>query len=120
VTTNDNDVYLRRFGLAAPSESRGPLLRRFAAVGAGATILPGLEIGEGAHVAAGAVVTRDVAPWSIVAGVPARVMRPVPDEWKQRVIESASRVERTGDQRDRLPAAELHARLQRSAGERSG
>jgi maltose O-acetyltransferase len=37
-----------------------------------AIILPGIEIGEGAIVAAGAVVTRDVAPFSIVAGVPAR------------------------------------------------
>ena len=37
-----------------------------------ATILPGLTIGEGAVVAAGAVVTRDVEPFAIVAGVPAR------------------------------------------------
>jgi maltose O-acetyltransferase len=37
-----------------------------------AIILPGIEIGEGAVVAAGSVVTRDVAPFSIVAGVPAR------------------------------------------------
>lgn len=37
------------------------------------TILPGVEVGEGAVVAAGAVVTRSVKPYSIVAGVPARV-----------------------------------------------
>jgi maltose O-acetyltransferase len=37
-----------------------------------ATILPGISIGAGAVVAAGAVVTRDVEPYSIVAGVPAR------------------------------------------------
>ena len=36
------------------------------------TILPGVTIGEGAVVAAGAVVTNDVSPWIIVAGVPAK------------------------------------------------
>ncbi|MFN8636997.1 MAG: DapH/DapD/GlmU-related protein [Chloroflexota bacterium] len=97
VTTNDNDVYLRRFGLQTPTTVGGPAVRRFAAVGAGATILPGVEIGEGALVAAGAVVTRDVAPWTIVAGIPARVMRPVPAEWRERVTEAALRAERTRD-----------------------
>jgi acetyltransferase-like isoleucine patch superfamily enzyme len=101
VTTNDNDVYLRRYGLASPTVVRGPAIRRFAAVGAGATILPGVEIGEGALVAAGAVVTKDVEPWTIVAGVPARVMRPVPVDWRERVMQSALRVERTGDARER-------------------
>jgi acetyltransferase-like isoleucine patch superfamily enzyme len=36
------------------------------------TVLPGVTIGEGAVVAAGAVVTEDVAPWTVVAGIPAR------------------------------------------------
>jgi acetyltransferase-like isoleucine patch superfamily enzyme len=101
VTTNDNDVYLRRYGLPSPSVVRGPTVRRFAAVGAGSTILPGVEIGEGALVAAGAVVTRDVDPWTIVAGVPARVRRPVPSEWREQVIQSARAAERTGDTRAR-------------------
>lgn len=100
VTTNDNDVYLRRFGLATPTGIGGPTIRRFAAVGAGATILPGMEIGEGALVAAGAVVTKDVAPWTVVAGIPARVMRPVPEEWRERVMEAAGRAERTRDPQD--------------------
>jgi len=43
-------------------------------IGMRATILPGITIGRGAVVAAGAVVTRDVAPLSVVAGVPARVI----------------------------------------------
>ena len=44
----------------------------FVWIGNRAIILPDLSIGEGAVVAAGAVVTRDVEPWIIVAGVPAR------------------------------------------------
>jgi acetyltransferase-like isoleucine patch superfamily enzyme len=47
-------------------------LRRGCQVGAGVTILPGLEIGEEAVVGAGAVVTTDVAPGSVVVGMPAR------------------------------------------------
>ncbi|HVA06035.1 MAG TPA: DapH/DapD/GlmU-related protein [Acidimicrobiales bacterium] len=44
-------------------------------IGAAATILPGVTIGAGAVVAAGAVVTHDVAPSTLVAGVPARIIR---------------------------------------------
>jgi UDP-2-acetamido-3-amino-2,3-dideoxy-glucuronate N-acetyltransferase len=48
---------------------------RGASVGSGAAILCGVTIGERALVGAGAVVTRDVAPDAVVAGVPARVLR---------------------------------------------
>jgi maltose O-acetyltransferase len=41
-------------------------------IGSRALILPGVMVGEGGVVAAGAVVTRDVAPYTVVAGVPAR------------------------------------------------
>lgn len=47
------------------------------AIGAGALIMPGVKIGKGALVAAGAVVTRDVPPNTIVAGIPARVTRKI-------------------------------------------
>ena len=46
-------------------------------IGSHATITAGVTIGDGAIVAAGAVVTRDVPPNTVVAGVPARVIRPV-------------------------------------------
>lgn len=46
-------------------------------IGASATLLPGVHIGDGAIVAAGAVVTRDVPPRTIVAGVPARPIKTV-------------------------------------------
>lgn len=50
-------------------------VRRGASIGSGAVIMGGVTIGERALVGAGAVVTRDVAPEEIVAGVPARLLR---------------------------------------------
>ena len=44
-------------------------------IGTGAIILQGVDIGDGAVVSAGAVVTKDVEPWTVVGGVPARVIR---------------------------------------------
>jgi len=44
-------------------------------IGANAIILPGVRIGSGSVLAAGAVVTRDVPPFSVVAGVPARIIK---------------------------------------------
>lgn len=46
----------------------------YAWLGARSMVLKGVTIGEAAVVAAGAVVTRDVPPWTVVAGVPARVV----------------------------------------------
>jgi len=51
------------------------IIRRGASIGSNATILCGVTIGEGAIVGAGSVVTRDVAPFTVVAGNPARVLR---------------------------------------------
>lgn len=49
------------------------LLRKGSSVGANATILPGITVGQNAMVGAGAVVTRDVPPFAIVSGNPARI-----------------------------------------------
>jgi acetyltransferase-like isoleucine patch superfamily enzyme len=75
-TTNDDTMARHRPG----DPLRGATLRRACRVGGGAVLTPGVEIGEEAFVAAGAVVTRDVPPRAVVVGVPARVMREVPDE----------------------------------------
>ena len=56
-------------------EIRPVTVQAWADIGTGAVLLPGVTIGKGAIVGAGAVVTRDVAPFSIVAGVPARFIR---------------------------------------------
>jgi len=53
------------------------MVRRGASIGSGSTILCGIEIGEGAIVGAGSVVTKDVPPGVIVAGNPAKVLRPI-------------------------------------------
>lgn len=57
--------------------TRPILLRKGAWIGAGALILPGVTVGEHAIVGAGSVVTRDVPDGMIVAGNPARVIRPI-------------------------------------------
>jgi acetyltransferase-like isoleucine patch superfamily enzyme len=50
------------------------IIRKGAWIGVGVVILPGVEIGMGAIVGANAVVTKDVEPFAIVAGVPAKKM----------------------------------------------
>lgn len=54
-------------------DARPPVVGDFAAIGAGAVILPGVHIGNGAVVGAGAVVTKDVPEDGVVYGVPARL-----------------------------------------------
>jgi acetyltransferase-like isoleucine patch superfamily enzyme len=77
VTTNDD--YMGRTEKRFES-MRGPTIRRGARVGGGAVLCPGVEIGEEAFVGAGAVVTKDVAPRTLVVGNPARVLREVPED----------------------------------------
>jgi UDP-2-acetamido-3-amino-2,3-dideoxy-glucuronate N-acetyltransferase len=74
VTTNDNFMGRteQRHALV-----KGPTIRRGARVGGGAVLCPGVEIGEEAFVAAGAVVTKDVPPRMVAMGVPAKAVRPV-------------------------------------------
>jgi acetyltransferase-like isoleucine patch superfamily enzyme len=62
-----------------PGDFPRTIVRSGASIGGGATILPGIEIGEQAMVGAGAVVTRDVPARAIVAGNPARVIGAVND-----------------------------------------
>jgi UDP-2-acetamido-3-amino-2,3-dideoxy-glucuronate N-acetyltransferase len=76
MTTNDDTM--SRHG--AGYELRGATLRRACRIGGGAVLTPGVEIGEEAFVAAGAVVTAPVAPRAVVMGVPARMVRQVADD----------------------------------------
>jgi acetyltransferase-like isoleucine patch superfamily enzyme len=76
--TTTNDDTMGRHGPEMPL--RGATLRRACRVGGGAVLTPGVEIGEEAFVAAGAVVTRDVPARAVVMGVPARVVREVSEQ----------------------------------------
>ena len=95
--TFTNDPFPRS-GQHRPAPAR-TLVRKGASIGANATIAPGLTIGERAIVGAGAVVTRDVAADTIVAGNPARIVGYV----------GAAKVSAPGD-----PAAGLTAAVQPS------
>lgn len=68
---------LGRAGDEASLKRGGPHVKRGAYVGVGAIMLPQTTIGENAVVGAGALVTRDVPPGTVVMGVPARVVRTV-------------------------------------------
>jgi acetyltransferase-like isoleucine patch superfamily enzyme len=52
----------------------GPIIRKGVSIGANATLVPGVEIGEGAMVAAGALVTKDVPAWKLAIGCPAKIV----------------------------------------------
>ena len=68
-----------------PVRREGPLtpvtIRRGATIGGNATLLPGVTVGEGAMVGAGATVTKDVPPWHLAVGSPAR-FRELPADMK--------------------------------------
>lgn len=70
--TFTNDRFPRSRDHSVPFQQT--VVRRGASIGGGATILPGVEIGERAMVGAGAVVTRSVPAGAIVVGSPARVI----------------------------------------------
>ena len=71
-------IYTREHDIDDPqfAEIGGPVvIEDYAYIGTRVTIMPGVRIGCGAVVASGAVVTKDVPPYMLVGGVPARVIR---------------------------------------------
>ena len=66
------NVYNPRSAVTRKDEYRNTLIKKGATLGANCTIVCGVTIGEYAFVAAGAVVNKDVKPFALMAGVPAR------------------------------------------------
>ena len=72
----DMQTYTKGSRYKNQTQTRRPVhLKKGCCVSIGAMIMPGVTIGKGAIVGAGALVTRDVPDWSIVAGVPAKVIK---------------------------------------------
>jgi len=76
VFTND------KYPVRIKAELRGPIIRKGASIGANSTVLPGIEIGEGAVIAAGAVITKDVPAWTLAIGCPAQI-KDLPENLKK-------------------------------------
>jgi acetyltransferase-like isoleucine patch superfamily enzyme len=66
-----------RYPIRVDYDLKGPRIRKGASIGANSTFLSNMEIGEGAMVAAGAVVTRSVPPFYLAIGAPAKI-KPLP------------------------------------------
>lgn len=73
--SNNHDLYQRQIITCRPVH-----IGKNAWIGAGATILPGVTVGDNAVVGAASVVTKDVAPDTIVAGNPARLIKAIPPQ----------------------------------------
>lgn len=75
IWTEQHDITDAEFGI-----SGGPVfIENWVFIGSRVTILPGVRIGEGTVVGAGAVVARDLPSWSVAVGVPARVVKARPE-----------------------------------------
>jgi len=75
ITSRGHRVELPRWGVTADAPVA---IEDDVWIGAGAIVLPGVTIGRGSVVAAGAVVAADVPPFTVVGGVPAKTIKPVP------------------------------------------
>lgn len=73
ITTNDK--YMKNPQKGERAELLGPVIKKYAKIGAGAILLPDIEIGEYSIVGAGSVVTKDVEAYTTVVGNPAKPLK---------------------------------------------
>jgi UDP-3-O-[3-hydroxymyristoyl] glucosamine N-acyltransferase len=87
---NDNDVYLRRFGLDSGTQDvRGPSIGHYVLIGQGVSINPAAHIGDGSIIGSASLVTRDIPAWTIAYGVPASPKQPINPDWKAKIMKLA-------------------------------
>lgn len=82
VLTNDRYVTQKPFKLIGPTVKKG------ASIGANALLFPGITVGEGAIVGAQAMVNANVPPRTIFAGVPAKKIRDLPEDWRSSLLKN--------------------------------
>jgi acetyltransferase-like isoleucine patch superfamily enzyme len=78
-SANDNSMGVKARAMT-DWHGPGPTIRRYARIGQGTCLAPGVEIGENSIIGANSVVTKDVPPRSLAMGIPARVVRPLHPE----------------------------------------
>ena len=71
-------------GVIEPPSAKPVVLEDNVLIGANAVVVEGVRIGEGSVVAAGAVVLEDVPPYTVVAGMPARIIKQIDDKTKSK------------------------------------
>ena len=71
-------------GVIEPPSAQPVIVEDDVVIGANAVVLEGIRVGQGAVVAAGAIVIEDVAPYTVVGGVPARVLKQLDDKTKSK------------------------------------
>ena len=74
ITSTPNSSMLRKYNVEKVGKVR---IKHDAWIGTGAIILPNVTIGEFSIIGAGAVVTKDVPPYTVVAGIPARIIKKI-------------------------------------------
>ncbi|MDO8885568.1 acyltransferase [Candidatus Oleimmundimicrobium sp.] len=79
MVTFTNDNYMGRTEKRL-KEMKGAHVKRGARIGGNSILLPAIEVGEESFIAAGSIVTKDVPAYKLVMGIPARVVRDVPEE----------------------------------------
>ena len=75
LTSYHKDIELNIPVMFNELEYREVVLKDGCDIGVGAIILPGITVGEGSIIGAGSVVTKDIPPYHVVSGVPAKIMR---------------------------------------------
>lgn len=90
----------------------GPIqVCKYARVGANVTITPGVTIGEGAVVAAGSLVNKDVPPYTMVGGVPAKPIKEIDPATYQTRIEKDSSLQQTKQSKDKLSKDNIQQKI---------